>query len=104
MRDLYKISQNEIKNLENISKDIRCSILTMVKEAEVGHIGGSLSVTEILVALYFKILRIDPKNPFWEDRDRFILSKGHGTAALYSTLAFRGFFPKDKLKTYGQYF
>ena len=68
MRDLYKISQNEIKNLENISKDIRCSILTMVKEAEVGHIGGSLSVTEILVALYFKILRIDPKNPFWEDR------------------------------------
>jgi len=68
LRDLYKISQNEIKNLENISKDIRCSILTMVKEAEVGHIGGSLSVTEILVALYFKILRIDPKNPFWEDR------------------------------------
>lgn len=68
MRDLYKISQNEIKNLENISKDIRCSILTMVKEAEVGHIGGSLSVTEILVSLYFKILRIDPKNPFWEDR------------------------------------
>jgi len=68
LRDLYKISQNEIKNLENISKDIRCSILTMVKEAEVGYIGGSLSVTEILVALYFKILRIDPKNPFWEDR------------------------------------
>ena len=102
MRDLYKISQNEIKNLENISKDIRCSILTMVKEAEVGHIGGSLSVTEILVSLYFKILRIDPKNPSWEDRDRFILSKGHGAAALYSTLALKGFFPKDKLKTFGQ--
>lgn len=101
MKDLYKLDENEIKNLENISKDIRCSILTMVKEAEVGHIGGSLSVTEILVALYFKILRIDPKNPFWADRDRLILSKGHSATALYSTLALRGFFPKDKLKTFG---
>ena len=91
----------EIERLKELSKKIRCSIVTMVKDASVGHIGGSLSVTDILVALYFKVLSIDPKNPDWEDRDRLILSKGHGATAIYSTLAERGFFPTDNLKTFG---
>jgi len=73
----------------------------MVREAGVGHIGGSLSVTDILVALYFKILKIDPKEPEWPDRDRLVMSKGHGATALYSILAERGFFPKKELKTFG---
>lgn len=101
MRESLRLNENELKFLKDISKEIRCSILTMVTEAEVGHIGGSLSITDILAALYFKILRINPSNPSWEDRDRLVLSKGHAATALYSTLAFRGFFKKDKLKTFG---
>lgn len=101
MENLYKLNENEIKRLEDIAADIRCSVLTMVKEAEVGHIGGSLSVTDILVALYFKVLNIDPKNPGWADRDRLVVSKGHCAAGLYSTLAQKGFFSKEELKTFG---
>lgn len=96
-----KLDPGEIKRLQDISKKIRCSIITMVKDAAVGHIGGSLSVTDILVALYFNVLKIDPQNPQWEDRDRLILSKGHGATAIYSTLAERGFFPPQDLKTFG---
>jgi transketolase len=96
-----KLGIEEIKKLQDISKKIRCSIITMVKDAAVGHIGGSLSVTDILVALYFNVLKIDPKNPQWEDRDRLVLSKGHGATAIYSTLAERGFFPVEELKTFG---
>jgi transketolase len=96
-----KLDPGEIKRLQDISKKIRCSIVTMVKDAAVGHIGGSLSVTDILVALYFNILKIDPENPQWEDRDRLVLSKGHGATAIYSTLAERGFFPVEDLKTFG---
>ena len=101
MEKLHKIDENEVMKLEEIARNVRCSILTMVKEAGVGHIGGSLSVTDILVALYFKVLNIDPENPAWEDRDRLILSKGHGATAIYSTLAERGFFPKEEFKTFG---
>lgn len=101
MKDIYKLNENELEKLKKIAQDIRCSILTMIKEAGVGHIGGSLSVTDILVALYFKVLNINPKKPDWSDRDRLIMSKGHGAAAIYSTLAERGFFSKDELKTFG---
>lgn len=94
-------STGEIKELKEISRKIRCSIITMVRDASVGHIGGSLSVTDILVALYFKVLNIDPENPEWEDRDRLILSKGHGATAIYSVLAERGYFPVGGLKTFG---
>jgi transketolase len=73
----------------------------MVSEAGVGHIGGSLSITDILVALYFKVLKINPRDPGWPDRDRLVMSKGHGAAAIYSTLAEKGFFPKEELKTFG---
>jgi len=74
----------------------------MITNAQVGHIGGSFSVTDILVSLYFSILNIDPANPDWQDRDRLILSKGHGATALYSTLAERGFFPVDELITFAK--
>jgi transketolase len=80
-----------LKDLKDRSKKIRCHIINMIKDAGMGHIGGSLSVTDILAALYFHILKVDPKNPGWPDRDRFILSKGHGATALYSTLAEAGF-------------
>ena len=101
MEDSRKLDETEINRLEDISEKIRCSILTMVKNAGVGHIGGSLSVTDILVSLYFKVLKIDPKNPVWPERDRLILSKGHGATAIYSILAERGFFPKEELNTFG---
>lgn len=101
MENLYKFDENEIKRLVDTARDIRCSVLTMVKEAGAGHIGGSLSVTDILVSLYFKVLKIDPGNPNWLDRDRLVVSKGHCAAALYSTLAEKGFFPKEELKTFG---
>ena len=71
----------------------------MLAEAGSGHPGGSLSATDILTALYFKVLRHDPKDPKWPDRDRVVLSKGHGAPALYATLAHAGYFPKEKLIT-----
>jgi len=67
-----------------------------------GHPGGSLSIAEIIAALFFHHLRIDPKNPSWEERDRFILSKGHACATLYVALALRGFFPEDDLRDWGK--
>jgi transketolase len=101
LKDFQRLDENEIERLEDIARKIRCSILTMVEKAGVGHIGGSLSVTDILVALYFKVLKIDPRNPDWPERDRLVLSKGHGATAIYSTLAERGFFPKKELRTFG---
>ncbi len=101
MKEKEILNPEEINKLKEISSKIRCSIVTMVKDASVGHIGGSLSVTDILVALYFKVLNIDPKNPDWEDRDRMVLSKGHGATAIYSVLAERGFFSAKELETFG---
>lgn len=91
-----------IKGLRKQAQKIRCHIVTMVTEAQVGHIGGSLSVTDILTTLYFHVMRINPLNPDWPDRDRLILSKGHGATALYSTLAERGYFSPEILKTFGK--
>ncbi|MEM5781210.1 MAG: transketolase, partial [Lawsonibacter sp.] len=68
-------------------------------ELGVGHIGGSLSLCELLSVLYFKVMRVDPDNPGWTDRDRFVLSKGHGGPAVYATLALKGFLPKSELST-----
>ncbi len=86
------------EDLEGIAKEVRKSIIRMTYEAKSGHPGGSLSATEILTYLYFRELRIDPSNPNWPDRDRFVLSKGHATPALYSVLAMRGFFDKSLLQ------
>ena len=85
------------ENLEFIAKEVRKSIVKMTFEAKSGHPGGSLSVTEILTYLYFRELNVDPANPNWPDRDRFVLSKGHATPALYSVLATKGFFDKSLL-------
>ena len=78
---------------------VRIGILDGVYNAGCGHPGGSLSIAELLTYLYFKEMKIDPANPKWEDRDRFVLSKGHTAPALYATLAERGFFPVEELKT-----
>lgn len=86
--------------LELISAKCRRQIVEMVYEASSGHIGGSLSSMDILTLLYHEIMKIDPENPEDENRDRFVLSKGHCTPALYSALASKGFFPKEDLKLF----
>ena len=85
--------------LKERAKEIRKDIVTMIGQAKSGHPGGSLSATEIATYLYFEELRIDPANPRWDDRDRFILSKGHAAPVLYAALARRGFFPTEELST-----
>jgi transketolase len=74
----------------------------MVARAKASHIGGALSMADLLGVLYTDVLRVRPEDPQWEDRDRFILSKGHSTVALYAALAAKGFISKDELSTYGQ--
>lgn len=83
-----------------IGAEARRSVLEMVFRATSGHLGGSMSLCEILSVLYFDTMRIDPANPQDPDRDRFVLSKGHCTPALYSILSMRGFFPKEVLSTF----
>lgn len=90
----------EVKELENMAKEVRKGIIEAVYHAQSGHPGGSLSVADILTVLYFNELNIDENNSKWEDRDRFVLSKGHCSPALYSCLANRGFFPVEDLKTF----
>lgn len=87
------------KELQKIACRVRMGIIEGVHSAKSGHPGGSLSCTEILTYLYFKQMNIDPKNPKMENRDRFVLSKGHCAPALYSVLALRGFFDESLLKT-----
>jgi transketolase len=89
-----------ILDLKASALKIRRLILETTHHAGAGHTGGSLSMVEILTALYFRIMHIDPKNSKMEDRDRFILSKGHATPGYYSTLALRGYFPIDELQTF----
>jgi transketolase len=88
--------------LQKTATQIRKDIITAVASAASGHPGGSLSGADIMTYLYFKEMNIDPKNPKNPDRDRFVLSKGHCTPALYSTLAHRGFFPVEDIKTFRQ--
>ncbi len=87
--------------LRTTRREIKKNILRMVKAGKSGHVGGALSTTDILTALYFCVMRIDPANPNWKDRDRFVLSAGHKCLALYATLAEKGFFEKSILDTYG---
>ncbi|MGO4127951.1 transketolase [Inquilinus sp. YAF38] len=86
--------------LAGAAAEIRGSVLRMIGQAGLGHVGGDLSVTDILATLFFGVLDLDPANPARPDRDRFILSKGHCAAALYSTLALRGFIPADLLGSF----
>src|SRR3972149_8689882 len=86
-------------DLQKVAKVVRRDIITMLARTGSGHPGGSLSCVEILVALYWRVLRHDPKNPSWPDRDRFILSKGHAVPVLYSVLAELGYLPVEELTT-----
>lgn len=92
-----------VKDLKRRAVEVRKDILTMLAEAGSGHTGGSLSIVEILLSLYYYKLRHNPKEPDWPKRDRFILSKGHGCPALYAVLAECGYFPKEELLTLRKY-
>jgi len=85
--------------LKEMAKKLRRHVITMIATAGSGHPGGSLSAADIITALYFKILRYDPENPQWSDRDRFILSKGHAAPILYAALAESGYLPVSELTT-----
>ena len=87
------------KELAVFATKARIGIIEGVHSAKAGHPGGSLSICEVLSYLYNEERRVDPKNPKWQSRDRFVLSKGHGAPALYATLALKGFFPVEDLKT-----
>lgn len=85
--------------LKEQAKKIRKDIVTMIGQAKSGHPGGSLSATEIVTYLYFEEMKINPADPKWEDRDRFVLSKGHAAPVLYAALAHKGYFPIEELST-----
>ena len=88
-----------VPDLEKMAKQLRRYVITMIATAGSGHPGGSLSAADIVTALYFKVMRHDPKNPQWPDRDRFVLSKGHVAPILYAALAEYGYFPVEELST-----
>jgi transketolase len=91
---------DEITRLAQLARQIRLHVLRMVHDSGASHIGSSYSMAELLAVLYGNVLRVDPSRPDWPERDRFILSKGHGCAGLYAVLAERGFFPRDWLSTF----
>jgi len=90
----------EVTRLRHICDQVRVDIVETLGRIGSGHPGPSLSIVEILVTLYFHELRVDPTNPKWPDRDRFVLSKGHGALGFYAVLARRGFFPREELNTF----
>lgn len=103
---LYSVNMREpasdaiVAELISVAREVRSRLLEMVHHAGSGHVGGPLSAVDLLVALYFRAMRIDPRDPSALDRDRFIMSKGHSSPALYATLATRGYFPVDELRTF----
>ena len=99
---MSELSEIEIRHLEEVANRIRCHVVRTISQARAGHAGGSLSEADILTALYFHVMRVDPQHPDWQERDRFVLSKGHGAAGLYATLAERGYFSSELLKTFGR--
>lgn len=92
-------SNFSVPELEKMARHLRRQVINMIANAGSGHPGGSLSAADIITALYFKLMRHDPANPGWLDRDRFILSKGHAAPILYATLAEYGYFPVEELST-----
>jgi transketolase len=97
---LHQPEQADVANLSRVAAQVRADCVRSVYHAKGGHLGGPLSCTDILVALYFHVMNIRPDEPRWEDRDRFILSKGHSSIALYATMAARGYFSRDELDTF----
>ncbi|MDQ0204382.1 transketolase [Pectinatus haikarae] len=91
------MSNMTINNLQDVSHRLRLDVMNMVYEAKDGHPGPAFSIADLITVLYFKEMRIDPKNPSWEDRDRFVLSKGHACTVLYAALARKGYFSVDEL-------
>ena len=98
---MQKLSDQDKTALEKIAVQNRKNVLRLMKAGRMGHIGGALSAIDIITALYFKIMRVDPQNPGWPQRDRFVLSAGHKCLALYAALAEKGFFDHQILDTYG---
>ena len=95
-----KMDEKRVVELSIIANKVRKNALTAVHSAQSGHPGGSLSIADVLTLLYFEVMKNDPKNPKDPDRDRFFLSKGHTAPALYGTLAERGYFPVEDMKTF----
>ena len=93
------MTQTRKLELKRLACKIRMGVIEGVYNAKAGHPGGSLSAADVMTYLYFEQMRVDPQNPRWEGRDRFVLSKGHAAPVLYATLAHRGFFPVEELKT-----
>lgn len=87
---------------KTLAREIRAHAVGMVAQAHASHIGGALSMADLLAVLYGEVLRVRPEEPRWPERDRFILSKGHSCTALYAALALRGFFPVEELEAYGR--
>lgn len=96
---MQELNPKRIAELEAKAARLRFHIVDMVYKAQSGHCGGSLSAADIVTALYFDIMKLDPSNPGWEDRDRFVLSKGHACPVQYGALAMRGYFPIEELGT-----
>lgn len=96
-------TRQDVERLKQQAVVLRKDILSMIHAAKAGHPGGSLSAVEMVTALYFHVMNIDPQNPDWPERDRFILSKGHSCPVLYAALAERGFFDREVLQTLRQY-
>jgi transketolase len=92
--------EKAVELLREMAREVRRDIVTMINRARLGHIGGDLSVTDILVTLFGAVLNVDPEHPDRPDRDRFVLSKGHCAGALYATLARCGFFAREELATF----
>lgn len=94
------LSESKLTELKSICKDLRKTILRMTHAAKSGHPGGSLSACEILTLLYFEIMKYNPRNPNWNERDRLVISKGHCTPLVYAVLAKAGFYKGDDLLTF----
>jgi transketolase len=93
-------TRNDDSELEGLARQGRWLAISTVAKSGAGHVGGPFSAMDILIALFFRALRIDPQNPTWAARDRFILSKGHSSIGLYAAMALRGYFPIEELKTF----
>ncbi len=94
-----ELDEAKVARLSETARQVRLEILRMTAAAGSGHPGGSLSAADILTCLYFDVMRLDPANPGWPERDRFVLSKGHAAPVLYAALGLRGYFPREWLAT-----
>lgn len=93
------LSKEKVNELKKFAVEVRKNTLFEIASLGIGHIGGSMSICELVACLYGEIMKIDPKNPNWKERDRFIMSKGHAGPTMYAALALKGYFPIEELKT-----